>query len=46
LAQTDPTKADYVKNRDVINDFVLTQVGGLKFSLNENGILTISIEEE
>ena len=36
--QTDPKKADYIKNKPTN--------GGLKFSVKENGILTLSIEEE
>ena len=44
--QTNPDKADYIKNKPDIEQLIANQVGGLKFYLNENGKLTLSIEEE
>ena len=44
--QSNDSKADYIKNKPNIEELVSNQMGGLKFLINENGILTISIEEE
>ena len=44
--QTDEFKADYIKNKPDIEKIILNQIGGIKFSINENGILTIFTEEE
>lgn len=44
--QTDATSSDYIKNKPDIEKLISNQVGGLKFYINENGKLTISIEEE
>ena len=44
--QTDKLKADYIKNKPDIEKIILNQIGGIKFSINENGILTIFTEEE
>ena len=44
--QTDETKADYIKNKPDIEEMLFHQLGGLRLSINENGILTISTEEE
>ena len=44
--QTDETKTDYIKNKPDINELIANQIGGLRFSIKENGILTISINEE
>ena len=45
-AQTDSSKADYIKNKPDINELISNQTGGLKFSIKENGILTISTKED
>lgn len=44
--QTDEAKADYIKNKPDIEQLIVNQTGGLKFYINENGKLTLSIEEE
>jgi hypothetical protein len=44
--QTDESKADYIKNKPDIASMISSQTGGLKFYINENGILTITTEEE
>ena len=44
--QADATQADYIKNKPNIEQLISNQVGGLKFYLNENGKLTLLIEEE
>ena len=44
--QTDEAEADFIKNKPDIEQIIANQVGGLKFYINENGKLTLSIEEE
>ena len=44
--QEDETKADYIKNKPDVESLIAQQLGGLKFYINENGKLTLSIEEE
>ena len=45
-SQNDETKADYIKNKPDIEQLITNQTGGLKFYINENGKITLSIEEE
>lgn len=44
--QADETQLDYIKNKPDIEGLISSQVGGLRVSINENGILTISTDEE
>lgn len=44
--QEDSTKADYIKNKPDIERIIADQFGGLKFYINTNGKLTLSIEED
>ena len=44
--QTDETKADYIKNKPDIEQLIANQKNGLRFSITEDGLLRISVEEE
>ena len=44
--QANETKSDFIKNKPDIAQLIAKQTGGITFIINENGKLTLSIEED